>query len=162
MFTNPGTIIKHATIPNAITFQSAGYVSISNELYEDSKVIFSFSKPTEKVALIPKYLSDGNYLFTSLDKENKLHIGGIVKDSEKIYGVVDVKDNILNSNILTISSNGSHFTVDLNNKTVFKFESALFVNGQVRVCGEVGEIFYSCEIQELQSTAWKSNADSGE
>ncbi|TKJ08141.1 hypothetical protein FC702_03820, partial [Bacillus cereus] len=73
----------------------------------------------------------------------------------------DVKDNILNSNILTISSNGSHFTVDLNNKTVFKFESALFVNGQVRVCGEVGEIFYSCEIQELQSTAWKSNADSG-
>ncbi|PFP65367.1 hypothetical protein COK00_12285 [Bacillus cereus] len=161
MFTNPGTIIKHATIPNAITFQSAGYVSISNELYEDSKVVFSFSKPTEKMVLIPKYLSDGNFLFASLDKENQLHIGGIVKDSEKIYGVVDAKDNILDSNTLTISSNGSHFTVTLNNKTVFKFESALFVNGQVRVYGEAGEIFYSCEIQEPQSTAWASNADNG-
>lgn len=100
-------------------------------------------------------------MFASLDKEYKLHIGGIVKDSEKIYGVVDVKDNILDSNTLTISSNGSHFTVTLNNKTVFKFESALFVNGQVRVYGEAGEIFYSCEIQEPQSTAWTSNANGG-
>lgn len=158
MFTQPGTIIKHATIQGAILFQSAGYVSISDELYEDSKVIFSFADPTEKVVLIPKYLSDGNYLFVSLDKENKLHIGGIVKDSEKIYGVVDVGGNVLATNNLTVSSNGSHFTVTLNSKTVFKFESALFINGQVRVYGEAGEIFYSCEIQEPQSTGWITNS----
>ncbi|MES9681807.1 hypothetical protein ABWK22_02580 [Gottfriedia acidiceleris] len=161
MFTQPGIIIKHPTQAGAILFQSAGYISISQETYEDSKITLSFATPTGKMVLIPKYLSDGNYLFISLDNENKLTIGGIVKESEKVYGVIDVSGSILSINNLVFASNGSHFTVTFNNQVVFKFESALFVNGQVRVYGGVGEVFYSCNIEEPQSIAWTTNGDSG-
>lgn len=159
MFTQPGTIKKHDTISNAIVFESAGYVSISDELYEDSKVIFSFAAPMNKVAVIPKYLSDGNYLFVSLDSVNMLHIGGYVKDSEKVYGEVLVADLVTDMNTLTITSNGTQFTVSFNNKVVYRFESALFVHGQVRVYGEAGEVFYSCDIEEPQSIGWSRNED---
>lgn len=157
MFTQPGTIKKHDTVPNAIVFESAGYVSISDELYEDSKVTFSFAVPTNKITVIPKYLSDGNYLFVSLDSVNMLHIGGYVKDSEKVYGEVLVTDLVADMNTLTITSNGTQFSVSFNNKVVYRFESALFVNGRVRVHGEAGEVFYSCDIEEPQSVGWVTN-----
>lgn len=41
MFTQPGTIVKHETIPGAILFQKSGYVTISEEPYEDSRITLS-------------------------------------------------------------------------------------------------------------------------
>lgn len=161
MFTQQGTIVKHSTISNAILFQSPGYVSITNESYEDCRISFTFTTPANKVALVPKYMSDGNYLFVSLDKDKRLHVGGMVKGSEKIYGSVDATLYILPTNKLVVISNGSHFTVYLNDKALYKFESALFVNGTVRVAAEAGEVMFSCEVEEPQSTAWITNTTSG-
>lgn len=159
MFTQPGIVKRHDTLAGAIVFQNAGYVPVSQELYEDSRVTFAFTTPTNKLVLIPKYLSDGNFLFVSLDKDKTLHIGGFVKESEKVYGDIVVSELIASTNELVVTSNGTHFTVKFNNKEVFKFESALFAKGQVRLYGEVGEIFYSCSIEEPQSASWSSNGE---
>ncbi|MFE4029143.1 hypothetical protein ACFX4N_23600 [Priestia sp. YIM B13551] len=158
MFTQPGIVKRHDTLAGAILFESGGYASISEEQYKDSRVTFSFPAPAEKIALIPKYLSDENFLFISLDKEKALHIGGIVKGAEKVYGEVPVANLIAETNNLVAYSNGTQFVVSLNNTVVFKFESALFVKGEVRIYGETGEAFYSCEIEEPQSIGWTTNS----
>ncbi|MEK1829009.1 hypothetical protein AAAC51_07620 [Priestia megaterium] len=159
MFTQPGTVKQHDTIAGGFVYDTAGYVSVSNELYEDSRVTYSFATPTNNIVLIPKYLSYGNFLFVSINKDKTLHIGALVKDSEKVYGDVPVAGILKTTNNLVVSSNGTHFTVVLNDKEVFRFESAVFVRGGVRIYGEKGEVFYSCSVEEPQSTSWTTNAE---
>lgn len=64
-------------------------------------------------------------------------------------------------NQLSVLSNGTRFTVFLNDQVIFKFESALFLSGSVRIAGEANETFYFCEIEEPQSIAWVSNVSLG-
>lgn len=160
MFTQPGVFIKNEALSGSILVQEAGYVSISEELYEDSKITFSFPAPSSKLVLIPKYLNDNNFLFVSIDNTNLLHIGGIVKGSEKIYGEVLVDPLDADNNSLSVVSYGTQFTILLNQKIVFKFESALFLKGQVRLYGEAGENFYSITVEEPQSSRWMTNGGS--
>lgn len=159
MYTQPGSIIQDND-NGLFTIEEAGYIILSDELYSDSSVSFVFNTPIEKVCLIPKYLSDENYLFITVDNDNKLHIGAIIKGNEKLYGDVTIVSNDVNN--LTVMNNGSHFTVKYNGTIIYKFESALFVSGKVRFYGEIGEAIYSCEIEEPQSVSWESNAKNGQ
>ncbi|UOE58067.1 hypothetical protein [Cytobacillus oceanisediminis] len=154
MYTQPGTIVKHATL-DAILFESAGYVSISQENYGHSKTKVTLPSPVESMTLIPKYINDSNLLFITFNKDQILQIGAIVKGAEKAYGEVPV--GALEINDLEVLSIGSQFTVSFNGQSVFRFESALFSSGQVRMGGEAGEYFYSCSIEEPQSVAWTTN-----
>lgn len=158
MFTELGVLRKESS-NNSLVFQTGGYITISEELYEDSKVSFSFAMPIEKIVLIPKYLNDSNFLFVSLDKDDFLHIGGVIKNKEKIYGDVPVADKIQATNKISVLSYNNQFTVYLNDVEVYKFESATFINGQVRVYGETGESFFSCDIEEPQTYAWLTNGN---
>src|SRR4051812_11658970 len=85
MYTTPGTIVKHSSLQGAILYQSGGYVTVSEESYGDSKITYSFANPTNIVALIPKFLSENNFLYISIDGEQRLNIGARVSDSERLY-----------------------------------------------------------------------------
>lgn len=152
-----GILIKHATIANAVQFQAGGYISITKEIYSTSKVRLTFASPIEKIALIPKYLSDDNHLAITIDRQSMLHIGGMVKGTQKTYGIVEVSGKLIAMNTLEVQSEGSRFTVKLNGEKVFRFQSSLFAKGTVGILGSTGEVFYTCEIEEPQSTAWTTN-----
>ncbi|MEX3713576.1 hypothetical protein ABFV99_14325 [Cytobacillus horneckiae] len=160
MYTQPSTLNRDVTAGTFI-LEEAGYVLVSNESYGDSKVSLQYGDVSSKLLLIPKYLSDDNFLYVSIDQENKLHIAAVAKGSEKLYGEINITEKVKDMNQLSVLSHGTRFTVFLNDHVIFKFESALFLSGSVRIAGEANEAFYSCEIEEPQSIAWDSNGSLG-
>ena len=154
---------------NMLEFTSTGYTWLSKESYEDSRITLSFSTVKEEIVLIPKYLSDTNYLYIAMNNEGKVSVGATIKDQEKVYVVLDAQPYLSapategqTTNELELTSVGSRFTLKINGVTIHKFESSVFVRGQILLHGMAGEEFYSCTLEEPQSSSWQSNVIEGQ
>src|SRR5699024_7987032 len=134
-----------------------GFAVVMEQTYSNSRINFTFDKPHMEIVLIPKYLSDTNYLFIQINSEAIVKVGAVIKGSEKRYNTLDIKDKVSEKNELVVTNSGSNLHIELNGKDIYKFQTALFPSGQVRVWGHAEEVIYNCTIEEPQSDSWKSN-----
>lgn len=157
MLKQQGVLTQHATLAGVLFFEQPGYIEITNEEYDDCRISMAFNRPSAKIGLVPKYLSDGNHLFVEVDGDGMLRVFGVIKGAQKKYGEADVGNVLADYNRLTVKDIGSHFSILLNGFDIMSIQSNTFHKGSIRIYGDAQEEVHYCIVEQEQSKYWVSD-----
>lgn len=153
-------LINEAIISNTnnnIYFEKEGRVFITNDIWSENCFSMSFKSIRKMIGFSPKYINEQNFLYVTISNE-EIIVAARIKGIDRVYKQIK-KPNLIKENVITyenVLETKHHFS--LNGVEICRIDSSLFINGQIFVCAKEDEAILECQIEQMQSKAWETNA----
>lgn len=153
-------LTKEAVIRNVndgIYFQEEGRIFITNETWTENCFSMTFKNIQETIGFSPKYINDQNFLYVTITNE-EIIISARIKGIDRIYKQIDAFE-LLEENVVTYENIfETKHRFSLNGIEICQIDSSLFINGQIFIYAKEGETIWKCQIDQMQSETWETNA----